>query len=390
MGLTEIKVKKAFSKSYFAGSMFGNMYAFSPYMGCSHDCSYCDGRAEKYHLEGDFSKDIKARVNIPDLLHEALPKVRENAPFHLSSGISDIYQEAEKHYNLTGRCSELFTEYGFHVSVLTKSKLVLRDLDNWKKVNQKGGFTLQMSINTLDETTRSNMEPNASTVEERLETVKIFKDEGCNVGIYMQPLLPGISDDYKGIEKLITTLMDLKVDYIMPFPVTLRPGRQKEFYLNTIEKYYPEKLQLYNKLYRDQKQSGMPINSYTEGFFNSISPLLKDINTLPPHYYYRGTMPLYCEIIILLEHMIQLYSWRGMETVRLEKAYKKLKIYLTDEKKNFNRKKSLPTTDIDDKLKFLILTNGLEDILQNSKLNIFIKQVVIDRKIFNYQTLKLN
>ncbi len=389
MPVKEIEINKAFNKSYFASHMFGGMYNMSPYMGCSHGCIYCDGRAEKYHLEGDFEKDIKARINLPDLLEKNIPKLRENAPFHLSSGISDIYQKAEKKYNLTGRCSEILSEYDYHVSVLTKSSLVLRDYDNWIKVNNRGGFTLQMSITTLNDKVRKIMEPGASSVDERLETIRAFKDAGCNVGIYMMPLLPGITDDLNGISALLDKLQELKVDYIMPWSVTLRPGRQKELYMNTISSSYPKLIPLYTDLYSENRVSGSPKKSFDDNFFDKIKPLFKDVNQLIPHRLYRNTMPIYCEIIILLEHMMFLYKNLGVDIKRLNDSFKKLAAYLGAEKKRFNQKRSLPPSEIDDQLKFMIKTDSLNNLIENTKLSDFICKVVIERKIFNYFTMIL-
>lgn len=389
MSLDEILVKKALKKDYFANHLFGGMYNMSPYMGCSHGCIYCDGRAEKYHFEGDFVKDVKVRTNLPELLEKEIIKVREIAPIHLSSGISDIYQHMEKKYNLTGRCSKILSDYNFHVSVLTKSSLVLRDYDNWIKVNKKGGFTLQMTMTTLDDKIRKIMEPGASSVDERLETIKIFKDAGCNVGIYMMPLLPGITDDFNGITRLVERLQDLNVDYIMPWTLTLRPGKQKDIYINTISKTYSELMPLYSDIFSENKVSGSPKKSYENNFFNKINPIFKDINQFIPHYLYRNTMPIYCEIVILLQHMIFLYQSYGVDITRLNKSYRKLITYLESQKKRFNQKRSLPASEIDDQLKFIIITDSLNNLIDNQKLSVFIKEVVIERKIFNYKTMIL-
>lgn len=389
MPVKEIQIKKAFNKGYFVDHLFSGMYSMSPYMGCSHGCIYCDGRAEKYHIEGDFAKDIKVRTNLPDILENNITKLRETAPFHLSSGISDIYQQVEKKYNLTGRCSEILSEFDFHVSVLTKSSLVLRDYDNWIKVNSRGGFTLQMSITTLNDKVRKIMEPGASSVDERLETIKAFKDAGCNVGIYMMPLLPGITDDLNGISNLLDKLQDLKVDYIMPWTVTLRPGRQKELYMNTISSSYPELVPLYTDIYSENRVSGAPKPSFDNSFFNKIKPLFKDVNQLIPHKLYRNTMPIYCEIIILLQHMMFLYQNMGVNINRLNRSFKKISSYLEAEKKRFNQKRSLPSSEIDDQLKFMIKTESLNNLIDNVKLSEFIRDVVIERKIFNYLTIKL-
>ncbi len=390
IGISEIQVKKALGKDYFAGSMFGGMYTFSPYMGCSHGCLYCDGRAEKYYFEGNFSKDLKVRTNIPSLLASTLPGLRENAPIHLSSGISDIYQEAERKYYLTGRCSEILSDFDFHVSVLTKSSLVLRDFDNWIKVNKKGGFTLQMSLTTLDDNIRKKMEPGASSVEERLEAIRAFKDEDCSVGIYMMPLLPGITDTESNIEKLLTKLSDLNVDYFSPSSLSLRPGRQKDLYLNEIEKSFPFVKELYLDIYRENRISGWPVKSFDNCFNSKIEKLFKGIYMRPPHSYYRNTMPIYCELIILIQHMIILYSNKKIDVTSLKKSYGKLHNYLTLEKRYFNRKKSLPSNYIDDNLKFLLETDGINNIVENPRLVSFMKNVVLGRKIFDYNTLKLS
>ncbi len=390
IGISEIKVKKVLGKEYFAGSMFGGMYTCSPYMGCSHGCIYCDGRAEKYYFEGNFSKDIKVRTNIPSLLASTLPGLRENAPIHLSSGISDIYQKAERKYYLTGRCSEILSDFDFHVSVLTKSSLVLRDFDNWIKVNKRGGFTLQMSLTTFDDNIRKKMEPGASSVEERLEAIRAFKDAGCSVGIYMMPLLPGITDTERNIEKLLAKLSDLNVDYISPSSLSLRPGRQKDIYLKQIERYFPFVKELYSDIYRENRISGWPVKSFDNCFNSKIKKLFKGINMRPPHSYYRNTMPIYCELIILLQHMIILYSGKNIDITSLKKAYGKLHYYLTMEKRYFNKKRSLPSNYIDDNLRFLLKTDSLDNIVENPRMVSFIKSVVLDRKIFDYNTLKLS
>lgn len=389
MAIQSLNISKCLKKSDFCGYMFLSMYSFSPYMGCTHNCFYCDGRAEKYHFEGDFAKDIKVRQNVVEVLEKELPKLREIAPIHLSSGISDIYQHIEKKLYLTGQCSEVLKEYNFPVSVLTKSSLVLRDIDNWCEVNKKGGFTLQVTVNTLNDRIRKDFEPGAASVEERLEIIQEFKSRGCNVGVYMQPLLPGISDDIKGMELLVNKLKDLKVDYILPWYVTLRPGIQKETYLDIIRNKYPELISLYNKLYRENRISGGSIKDYEASFHKNTDFVLAEMDQLPPHRLYRGIMPIYCELLVLMEHMTLIYSRRGYNINRLEDGYKKLLQYFKEEKKRFNRKRTLPADEIDQRFLFLAKTGGLESLLSNEKLSSFIYSIVIDRKLFNYQSLSL-
>lgn len=386
----EVLVNKIIKKGYFVEPIFGSMYTFSPYMGCSHACIYCDGRAEKYHFEGDFVNDVKVRSNVPDIFYKELNSLREVAPIHLSSGISDVYQKLEGKYNITGRCSEILSESPFPVSVLTKSSLITRDRDNWLKVNKKGGFTLQISFTTLDDNIRKRFEPGASSVEERLEIIQDFKKEGCNVGIYMMPLLPQITDSFKSIEAVVTKLQDIGVDYIMPGLLTLRPGRQKDLYSDLIKSSYPEHIKYYRDLYSENRESGSPIKSYINSFDNTIYQTFNNVNTYFPHRKYRNTMPLYCEITLLLTHMIFLYTNRGIDVTRLKNSLQKFRKFLSEEKKSFNRIRSRSTSSIDETLKFLIFTGELENLIDNKKLAQFISDVVIERKIFDYETLSFN
>lgn len=384
----EIQTKKVIKRGYFVEPTFGSMYTFSPYMGCSHACIYCDGRAEKYHFEGDFVNDVKVRINTPDLFYKELQKLRELAPIHLSSGISDVYQKSEARYNLTGRCSEILSETDYPVSVLTKSSLIKRDRDHWFNVNRRGGFTLQVSFTTLNDKIRREFEPGAASVEERLEIIEDFKREGCSIGIYMMPLLPYISDSVKSIEAVLQRLNDLEVDYIMPGYLTLRPGRQKKLYLDLIRNNHPKLYSKYLSLYGENRESGSPKKQYSSEFETVIDRTFSGIISYIPHGIYKGTMPLYCEVLLLLTHMLALYSHRGVDVERLKISVKKLRLYLTQEKKTFNRNRTLPSNSIDETLKFLILTGELERILGNKKLAMFIEDIIVKREVFNYKTLQ--
>lgn len=388
VNMKEVCVKKALRKGDFASSMFLGMYSASPYMGCSHGCLYCDGRAEKYHLEGDFEKNITIRKNLPDLMEGELYRLRERGPVHFSSGISDIYQPCEKEYSLMARCSEILSETSFPVSVLTKSSLVLRDLNNWKKVNSRGGFLLQMTLTTLDEDVIRMSEPGASSAEKRIETIQAFKDAGCSVGIYMMPLLPGLSDDNRSVEALLTKLRELNVDYIIPGELTLRPGRQKEAYFQMIRENRPHLEREYHRLFQENRYSGVPLVSYRKELHSRLDPLFQGVCTLPPHYLYRNTMPVYCELLILLQHMFSLYKRKSSDLTPLKEGYVKIHDFLKKEKSAFNRKRSLPGDEVDNILRFFIQTGGLEDLLKNERLTDFITSVVVKRKVFNYQTLK--
>ena len=129
---------KSISKNrHLPDAYFPSRYSFSPYRGCEHACSYCDGRAEKYYVDGAFDEDIVIRRNIPELLKKQIPKFREMSPIAIGSGVSDVYQPIENEERLMPDILNVLIESNFSASVLTKSALLLRDIELWKELNEK-------------------------------------------------------------------------------------------------------------------------------------------------------------------------------------------------------------------------------------------------------------
>lgn len=386
----ETQVKKAIRKGMFADPFFANLYAVSPYSGCEHACVYCDGRAEKYHVEGNFEQNITARMNLPEILDKELQSIREIAVLEIGSGITDVYQPVEEQYRLTRSCAEVLLNHHLPVSVLTKSSLIQRDIDIWSELNRKNGFTLLISMTTLDDSVRAVCEPGASSVAERLETIRLYKEAGCSVGVFMMPLLPGINDDNKSISSLVNRLMELGVDFIVPGYLTLRPGRQKEFYMNMLRENAPGLISDYDELYMKNLVSGNPLYNYRESSMNRCGEIMSDlIPTEIPHFVYRNRMPIYQEISLLLSHMKELYKRRGIDVTALKQGRKNFFTWAEREKKEFNRKRSLHGDFIDEKMLFLLRCGGFEEVLQNERLHAFISEVALERKTFNYLTLRM-
>ena len=107
--LHERFVKKALRKQNLPDTFLIGRYSFSPYMACSHGCTYCDGRAERYYVEGDFEKDIVVRMNLIERLLVELPKLRERATIVVGSGISDAYQPPETDARLMRKSAEVLS-----------------------------------------------------------------------------------------------------------------------------------------------------------------------------------------------------------------------------------------------------------------------------------------
>ena len=114
----EKSARTILSKSKITDSWFVSKYGMNLYRGCEHACAYCDGRAEKYHVEGDFGRDIQVKQNAPDLLRKELGRLKERGMIFVGGGVCDAYQPAEQKYQLTRRCLEVILERGLPVQTL--------------------------------------------------------------------------------------------------------------------------------------------------------------------------------------------------------------------------------------------------------------------------------
>jgi DNA repair photolyase len=386
------EVRSALRKSPLVDSFLCSRYSLSPYMACGHGCAYCDGRAEKYWVEGVFDRDIVVRRNLPALLRRELPRLRETAPIAIGSGITDAYQPLERTEGLTRQCAAILADNALPVSVLTKSALVQRDIDAWSTVNGGPGFILNLSIATLDEGIRRRFEPGASPIAERLEALRAFRERGVPVGVMAMPLLPFISDGEEEIRALLTALKEAGAAFVMPGGLTLRPGRQKDFYLQRVGEAYPGLLPRYGEIYAENRASGACTRSYAAAMQRRAASagLAAGVPFLLPHVFYRGRLPLYDEINLLLQHMAELYRARGVPTKGLVSATGRYADWLLEKKRLFNRRRSLTQEGLEEETRALFGGCGGLNLLENEKLAAFVRQVAIDGKVFDYTSLSLS
>ena len=384
-------VKRAIRKGNIAEPFLAGRYSFSPYMACSHGCVYCDGRAERYYVEGDFERDVVIRRNLPELLEDELPKLREVGFVTVGSGISDAYQPPEIREELMRRSAEILARHPFPVAVLTKSAVVRRDIDLWKQVNARGGFNLYISLTFADDRLRQIFEPGASSVSERVEALRVFKEAGCRVGVMAMPLLPHISDTEENVRALFDMLLDVGVDFVMPAGLTLRPGRQKDFFLAVIEERFPDLLETYTALYANEAPSGSCVREYSAGSQKRLNELASDYGfpTMIPHSLFKGGLPLYDELFVLLCHMGELYSVRGVDPGRLTRSRNRYREWLLSRKRVFNRRRKMAQEDLEEELLECLRSDRMAQLVGNAKLSAFMREVVEEGKTFDYVQMAL-
>ena len=177
-----MKAKEVYVKDYLSKSNLPSSdYVINPYVGCTHGCKYCYASFMKRftgHTEewGTFI-DIKRCDKKIDL------KKIEGKSIFISS-VTDCYNEYEEKYEITRGILEQLVDVNVDINISTKSKLILRDLDILKKLKQ---LTVSMSVNTLDEQFRADMD-NGSSISDRLDTLKILHENGIYVTLFMSPI----------------------------------------------------------------------------------------------------------------------------------------------------------------------------------------------------------
>jgi DNA repair photolyase len=355
-------------------------------MACGHGCAYCDGRAERYWVEGDFDRDIVVRTNIADRLDHDLSRVREHAPVSVGSGISDAYQPVEARLGLMRQAAGVLLRHRMPASVLTKSSLIARDLDLWRGVHTAGGFTLSVSLVFADEATRRVFEPGASSVPDRVAALRAFKAAGCGVGVYAMPLLPWICDTPEALARLLGLCREAGVDFVIPGGLTLRPGRQKDFFLERLGSAFPDLVPRYRELYGEDRTSGACRPAYGRELSSRFARAVEEagIATHVPHRLYRGRMPLYDELYVLLCHMVGMYERRGPEVGRLRSALGRYQAWLAARKRAFNRRRSETQEQIEEELRGDFAAGRIDSLLGNSRLAGFLREVAIGRRTFDY------
>ncbi len=176
----------------------GMDYSMNPYQGCEHGCVYCYARNTHpywgFSAGLDFEAVIMVKKNAPALLHKRLVSKKWDGSPIMMSGNTDCYQPVERKLQLTRRMLEVMERFGNPVGVVTKSQLILRDLDILKRMSEKRLLRVAISLNTLDDGFRRMLEPRAASVQKRLKTIRALTDAGISVHVLAAPIIPGLND----------------------------------------------------------------------------------------------------------------------------------------------------------------------------------------------------
>lgn len=254
------------------------------YRGCSHGCIYCDSRSNVYNMGHDF-EDIEIKENSIELLRKALKNKKEKCMIGTGS-MTDPYIPIEENLEYIRKTLELIYRYGHGFTCITKSNLILRDLDLLKKINTKTKTVVQMTLTCCDDELSKIIEPNVCTTTERIKVLKKLQDEEIPTIVWLCPILPYITDTEENIDQILDYCIETDVKGIICFEMgmTLREGNREYFYKN-LDKHFPGMKELYKKTYGESYGILSPNNNQLMRIFRKKTKKNNIMNN--PHQIFK-------------------------------------------------------------------------------------------------------
>ncbi len=252
--IEEITAKTILNHGKQPDPWFGLKYNMNLYRGCQHQCVYCDSRSDCYRIK-DFAK-IQVKINALDLLEGVLPRKRVRGTIGFGS-MNDPYMPVEREYRLTRKSLEIISANEFPVHILTKSDLVLRDIDLLVEISNVYA-AVSFTITTADDELAQKLEPGAPLPSQRFQAMGKLAKAGVLTGVTMMPILPFLEDSEENLLKIISFSKENGATYIIPsFGVSLRPG-SREYYYQKLDRHFPGIKEKYIKQYGNQYQCNIP------------------------------------------------------------------------------------------------------------------------------------
>lgn len=225
---------------------FGINYGMNIYKGCCHGCIYCDSRSECYNV-GNFDV-VRGKENALAIIEMELKSKRKKGIVG-TGGMSDPYNPFEAEYKLTRGALKLIAKYGFGVGAITKSELVLRDIDLFVKIKEQAPSMVNFTITTYNDNLGKIIESNVTPTSKRFDALKQLSEAGIFTGVLMAPILPFINDTEENIRLITEQAAKCGAKFVIPyFGVTLRQN-QRDYFYDQLHKKFPSIKENYIKTF---------------------------------------------------------------------------------------------------------------------------------------------
>lgn len=270
----EVLAKSALNRVPGQSAMpFG--WTINPYRGCSHACNYCFARPTHTYLDLDAGKDFDSqlivKVNVAEVLTKELAKPSWGKhPVALGTN-TDPYQRAEGKYRLMPGIISALADSGTPFSILTKGTLLRRDLPLLAEVARRVPVDLAMSIAIFDDELQQSVEPGTPTASARLATVRAASDLGFDVGVFMMPLLPYLTDTVEHLDLALTRIRESGASTVLYSALYLKAG-VKPWFMQWLARDHPELVEKYTAMYADGAYAP---KAYRRWLADRIRPMIR-------------------------------------------------------------------------------------------------------------------
>jgi len=230
-------------------------WTINPYRGCEFACKYCYARYTHEFMEMrdgvEFEQKIFVKQHAADLLRQELRQVKPGEEIAIGTA-TDPYQPAEKRFAVTRAIlEELARHRGLEIGIVTKSNLILRDVDVLRQVSRANKLFVNLTITTLNAELARILEPRAPRPDLRLDAMKKLNQAGVAAGVICAPVLPGITDSSRDLEALVRATAEAGGKYVFANSLFLKPCSAAVF-MPFLEREFPHLVESYRQRYRDR------------------------------------------------------------------------------------------------------------------------------------------
>jgi DNA repair photolyase len=253
MGINFHEIRARSALNHVPGSRYGFSWTINPFRGCSHACTYCFARRTHVYLDmdagRDFEREIVVKVNVPELLRAELARPSWKRELVALGPNTDPYQWVESRYRMMPEILESLEAAKTPVSVLTKSPLVMRDVEIFERMAATGlAVSVNLSVPTLDEDAWRATEPHTPSPAARLDAVAELRRRGIDSGVLIAPLMPGINDHPDQVRPIVERAKKAGATFLGSAALHLR-DEVKDVFMAWLEAKRPDLLPRYEALY---------------------------------------------------------------------------------------------------------------------------------------------
>jgi DNA repair photolyase len=261
MGINFHEVRAKSALNHVPGMRYGFNWSVNAFRGCAHACCYCFARRTHTYLGfdagRDFEREIVVKVNTPEVLRAELKRPSWKRELVALGTNTDPYQWVESRYRFMPEIIEALEEAKTPISVLTKSPLVLRDIDLYARMAERLDVTVNLSIPTLDEKAWRATEPHTPSPSARLEAVAELKRRGVGSGVLIAPLMPGINDAPEQVEPLVEAAREAGADFLGGVALHLR-DEVRDVFFGWLQAKRPDLIPRYEQIYANGRAYMLP------------------------------------------------------------------------------------------------------------------------------------